>query len=576
MKQQEKVLKIPEELFKEFVVYTIINLGSSLMIDASSFLVQLSKNAMISGRIIISLILIALYYGRDPIARFVKAFVALKDDILHEHMNILIMSRASEILLLTKGKVQHRNELQGFEEKMPGSKVIETCRIYIERTWRNKVFFIQKGVDVVSTIILFVGLIVASKYEIENTTLFVVLVFFSIASQLFFSNARMNMKKKHRDTGRKAGMIKKEAYQNILQLEPINAQHAAFLTDNYITASQELFAVNRKIFNSSNIMLALDKLTLAVFSIVVLVIKVYEVGLESANLEMLVSAISIVSIYSQFTQRITKLVGVIEEYRDLTAERNVYQSDFEKIIVVYNQEKQKEEKRIAAIKGITIPEFKISYTTSNSSQPFELVSKEAITFKPGDFVILTGVTGSGKSTLVRILTNNLNFDGLAIKYEAEEEGHPTAVVHQDKVVLGSNSILKEITLGKPDYDKEKLFEILRALHLYEEISERTSDVLQYLDSTGIGHYSSGQVQRLALARTLLNVDVDTHILAFDEATNNQNDEVGLRVLRYIKETYPNSVILFATHQVSIGKQVATKHLNFTHSTDETNFQVVEV
>ena len=576
MRKREVFMKVPGELLNEFFVLTLINLGFGLVMDAASFLLQFSKNAMVEGHIILSLILISLYYVRQPLESFSNTFIRERNDIMQEHIEIVLTSNASTILLKTKSKVSHRNELQGFEEKMPSSKIIKTCKSFLESTWHKKVFFIQKGVDIISTLIMFVGLIMVSKFEIEHVSLFIALVIVSIFSEIFFTNKRMKMRNAHRDERRKARMIEEEAYQNIVQLEPINDEHASFLTDNYINASKQGFGINRMLQKKINTMRALNSLTLSVFTIMVLGIKTWEVGIENANLEMLVSAISLVSIYSQFTRRIASLVDIVESYRDLNEENRVYRADFENIIEVYEKEAENDAKANIAIKGISVPAFKVHYTTDNTSQPFELVSLNTIHVQPGDFVMLTGVTGSGKSTLIKMLTSNLHFDGFEVNFEADKAGCPKSVIHQDKVILGSNSILKEITLGKSEYDSEKLFEILRALHLYEEISERSNDVLAYLDKTGIGHYSSGQVQRLALARTLLNVDDSTPIIAFDEATNNQNDEIGLRVLKYIKETYKNSVVLFATHQVAIATEVATKHLHFTHSTDEMNFQVDEV
>lgn len=576
MKKREVFTKVPSELLKEFLVVTLISLGFGLTMDATSFLLQFSKNAMVEGHVILSLVLISLYYIRRPLETFSNTFIRERNDIMQEHIEIVLTSRASTILLKTKSKVLHRNELQGFEEKMPSSKIIKTCKAFLESTWHKKVFFIHKGVDILSTIVMFVGLITVSKFEIEHTKLFIAIVVVSVFSEIFFTNMRMKTRNKHRDERRRARMIEEEAYQNIVQLEPINDEHASFLTDNYISASKQGFSINRNLQKKINTVRALNSMTLSIFTILVLVIKTWEVGLENANLEMLMSAISLVSIYSQFTHRIASLVDIVESYRDLNEEKKIYQNDFENIIGVYEKETENDEKENIAIKGISVPVFKVHYRTDNNSQPFELVSSSVIHVRPGDFVMLTGDTGSGKSTLIKMLTSNLHFDGFEVGFEADKDGYPKSVIHQDKVILGSNSILKEITLGKPEYDREKLFEILHALHLYEEISERSSDVLAYLDKTGIGHYSSGQVQRLALARTLLNVDDSTQIIAFDEATNNQNDEIGLRVLRYIKETYKNSVVLFATHQVAIATEVATKHLHFTHSTDEMNFQVDEV
>ena len=148
-------------------------------------------------------------------------------------------------------------------------------------------------------------------------------------------------------------------------------------------------------------------------------------------------------------------------------------------------------------------------------------------------------------------------------------------------VLDPENVSEYMRLGtlaalEDDYDKAKLLEILHALHLYEELADRTNDVLHYLNTTGSDQYSSGQKQRLALARTLLNVDETTQIIAFDEVTNNLNDEIALQVLKYIQSRYKECIILFATHQIAIANQIANRHLEFTRSSDDTFFCVKEI
>ena len=124
------------------------------------------------------------------------------------------------------------------------------------------------------------------------------------------------------------------------------------------------------------------------------------------------------------------------------------------------------------------------------------------------------------------------------------------------------SVLEEITLGKTEYDREKLLEILNAMHLTEELVSDQEDIFEYLSNTSIDRFSEGQIQRLTIARTLFNVGEEVHVVAFDEATNKLNSEIAFQVAKYIKCKYLNVIVIFSTHQVDTLKELATKHLVF--------------
>ena len=137
-------------------------------------------------------------------------------------------------------------------------------------------------------------------------------------------------------------------------------------------------------------------------------------------------------------------------------------------------------------------------------------------------------------------------------------------MHQTDGRLGYSNVLSEITFDE-EVDKEKLFDILKGLHLYEEISEKDADVLRYLENSSVGDYSTGQKQRLAIARLLYNMDDSIQIIGFDEATNALNDAITLQTLNFIKEYCKNKILLIATHQVDMGETVANKTFEFVPS-----------
>ena len=142
-----------------------------------------------------------------------------------------------------------------------------------------------------------------------------------------------------------------------------------------------------------------------------------------------------------------------------------------------------------------------------------------------------------------------------------EEGTVNTLMHQTDGKLGYSNVLSEISFDEA-VDEEKLFYILKGLHLYEEISEKDKDVLRHLKNSSIGDYSTGQKQRLAIVRLLYNMDDTIQIIGFDEATNALNDAITLQTLNFIKEYCKDKILLIATHQVDMGETVANKKFEF--------------
>ena len=175
-----------------------------------------------------------------------------------------------------------------------------------------------------------------------------------------------------------------------------------------------------------------------------------------------------------------------------------------------------------------------------------------------------------------MITFNRDFPQNCVKVIAETDGYPKAVIHQAKQTLGRQPVLQELTLGNDNYDRKMLCELLHATNLYEEIAEKTPDVLFYLAHTSKEKFSTGQNQRLALVRTLLNMEDDVGIVALDEVTSNLNDVLAIEVMKYVKDFCKSKIVLFATHQASILNGLANKHLKISETDAEKSYCLAQV
>ncbi|MEV0731953.1 peptidase domain-containing ABC transporter [Polymorphospora sp. NPDC050346] len=140
----------------------------------------------------------------------------------------------------------------------------------------------------------------------------------------------------------------------------------------------------------------------------------------------------------------------------------------------------------------------------------------------GTKVAIVGSTGSGKTTLVRLLTGLLQpsagvvlVDGRPLEaYDLEPLRQRFGVVTQFPYVFGG-SIRDNLTLGRGDVTDDELREALRRAQLLPDL-ERMPMGLHTIVGEGGSALSGGQRQRLAIARSLL---AGANVLLLDEATS---------------------------------------------------------
>lgn len=141
---------------------------------------------------------------------------------------------------------------------------------------------------------------------------------------------------------------------------------------------------------------------------------------------------------------------------------------------------------------------------------------------PGQKVALVGKTGSGKSTLGKLLVSliiptkgSILFDGVPLEMlNYQEVRSQFGVVLQESFIF-SGSVKDNIALNNPDMDMDQIIEAAEMAAIDEDI-EKMPMGYDTLVSEGGSAFSGGQRQRLALARALANYPA---LLLLDEATS---------------------------------------------------------
>ncbi|MCB9201793.1 MAG: ATP-binding cassette domain-containing protein [Flavobacteriales bacterium] len=187
---------------------------------------------------------------------------------------------------------------------------------------------------------------------------------------------------------------------------------------------------------------------------------------------------------------------------------------------------------------------------------FLVLSKVNMDFSTGDFAYIIGKTGSGKSSLMKVLYGDLPL----------QEGEGEVVGMNLRQLKTSKIPLLRVKLGIVFQDFQLLTDrtiegnllfVLKATGWKDKyaISERIDEVL---DSVGMAtkkhkmphEISGGEQQRIAIARALLN---HPELILADEPTGNLDPETSREILRLLKKISKekNCGILMVTHDYNI-------------------------
>jgi ATP-binding cassette subfamily B protein len=171
----------------------------------------------------------------------------------------------------------------------------------------------------------------------------------------------------------------------------------------------------------------------------------------------------------------------------------------------------------------------------------------------GRTVAVVGPTGSGKSTLSRLLFRffdvgggRITIDGADLR-ELDQDALRRAIgiVPQD-TVLFNDSIYYNIAYGRPEASRDEVVAAARAAHIHEFI-ERLPDGYD----TAVGErglkLSGGEKQRVAIARTILK---DPRILILDEATSALDTHTERAIQEQLAEVARLRTTLVIAHRLS--------------------------
>ena len=164
--------------------------------------------------------------------------------------------------------------------------------------------------------------------------------------------------------------------------------------------------------------------------------------------------------------------------------------------------------------------------------------------RSGQMIALMGRTGTGKTTLLRLLLGLVSPTEGSLELRAGGRSYPIAERTRSNFVyvpqggsLMSGTIRENLLIGDDEASDERLWQ---ALDFVRSLPEGLDTLI---GERGVG-LSEGQAQRIAIARALLRPG---RILLLDEATSALDEDTEARFLEQLRRSVQDRLVIFITH-----------------------------
>lgn len=182
-----------------------------------------------------------------------------------------------------------------------------------------------------------------------------------------------------------------------------------------------------------------------------------------------------------------------------------------------------------------------------------IVSGINMDIKKGEFAVIAGESGAGKSTAVKLLLGIFAPDSGEIYINADNKKYMLgknsrelfAYVPQGNLIL-SGTIRENINFANADADEESIINAAKIAQIWDFITTLDNGLDTYIGEKGLG-LSEGQAQRISIARAIMT---DAPILLLDEATSALDSKTEKDLLCAIKSMTDKTCIIVSHKQAA--------------------------
>lgn len=189
----------------------------------------------------------------------------------------------------------------------------------------------------------------------------------------------------------------------------------------------------------------------------------------------------------------------------------------------------------------------------------------SINIKKGDFIFLTGESGSGKTTFLRLLSalekpdkGDILVDDLSItklnNNEISDYRKSVGIIMQDNYFVEDRTVNYNISLPLLVSHRKEINRKIRAVLDLVNLNNQGNKIIQSL--------SAGERQRVAIARAIIH---RPNIILADEPTGNLDQNLSKSIINMlIKLSQYGATVVVATHEFNLVRELQQKIINISN------------
>lgn len=543
------VKSVPTVIKTKGRTFGVLNLILTLIALVFSFMLR-ATNMLIEYKLaILGILVFMLYKGERLIEQLIQNYLNIEKENYNQIFDDEVIALGADILGKTESKVFKFNKKMNMSAVMENESLINCIKKYVQTLWQYQVQHVFDVCELVSVLVM-IGIVFATNTDIPNfifvpfVLVFAVLAFVLTAYRIRNRRDCWNVEREFRNE-------QSILVNDMMRVKSIVPSDLPMRIDRFKSVSvknrENKQALNRKLNKAAIINLVFE----LAFQYGVIMFYVWQISWENVTLASITQISANLAILMTALGRIGNLAGKLNDNAEQISVLEKEAEDLEQIMKVF----ESEEERLASDKPITtleIEPFEICYEKKDDKDiPFTLTSPRKIELNLGDVVVFTGVSGSGKSTVMKML-----MDKVRLGKSTEIPNTSRFLFFDETLHFGSLPIYDEFFAGRGVHLK-KAYDILENLHLAQELKFTAETMESWMKKNYYKNsMSHGQKQRMVLAKILYHLDDNIDMVLLDEVSSGldeRTDEgMDAQAMMEYCVRYSNSdrkrIVLLSTHQ----------------------------
>jgi ATP-binding cassette subfamily B protein len=361
---------------------------------------------------------------------------------------------------------------------------------------------------------------------------------------LIFANKYSKVRKREMEKGAKLQSSLVETVDCIKTIKALNEERNIYLNNEnrFLNFIEEVFSANF----IKNIQNSIDNLLAAVGEIIILWTGGYQVINGNLTVGQLITFNALLAYFYNPLQNLIKLQPKIQKAM-VAVER------LKEIMVLKPVQISDSQMNITGVKRlIEFKDVEFIYNMRN-----KVLNKISFQIKPGQKVAFVGKSGSGKSTIIKLLmkyyaanSGEILIDGNNIDdINSTNLRDVIGYVPQD-IFLFNKSIKGNISLDDKRHSIKDIIEVSKKSKIHKYINQLPNRYDTEITERG-QNLSGGQKQRIAIARALLK---KPDVLILDEATNNLDYSSEKSIYKMLDDVFSDKTVIIVAHRLKSIKE----------------------